>query len=100
MPITIVTRWTTSDVEASTKAAREAKGIWIRHGAQDVKLGQVFTGSLTGQWLMRVTFADMAAYAKAQAAASADPELQKILAANSKAGAVMHERGILVEVDL
>jgi hypothetical protein len=100
MTIAIVTRWTTPDVEASTNAARQAKVIWMKHGAQDVRLSQIFTGPLTGQWLMRVAFADMSAYARAQAAVSTDSEMQKILAANTKIGAVLHERAILIELDL
>ena len=100
MTITIVTRWTTPNVEASTKAAGQAKAVWMKNGARDFGLSQIFTGSFTGQWLVRVTFADMADYAKAQAAVSTSAEMKKIQAANAKVGAVMQERIILVGVDL
>lgn len=100
MAIAIVTRWTVADAEASTNAARQAKEIWLKHGAKDFRLSQVFTGPLTGQWLIRVSFADMAVYAKAQAIVSSSAEMQKILAANAKSGAAMHERLILNEIDL
>ncbi len=100
MTVSIVTRWTTPNVEASTKAARQAKAVWMKHGASDFRLSQVFTGPATGQWFVRVSFADMQSYAKAQAAVSSSAEMQKIQAANAKAGAVSQERMILVETDL
>ncbi|MGE0854114.1 MAG: hypothetical protein AB7I59_20875 [Geminicoccaceae bacterium] len=100
MTVSIVTRWITPNVEASTNAARQAKAVWMKHGASDFRLNQVFTGPLTGQWLVRVSFADMQAYAKAQAAVSASAEMQKVQAANTKAGAMLQERMILVETDL
>jgi hypothetical protein len=100
MTVSIVTRWTTPDIKASTQAARQAKAVWMKHGASDLRLNQIFTGPLTGQWLVRVSFADMQAYAKAQAAVSASVEMQKIQAANAKAGAVLQERMILMETEL
>lgn len=100
MTVSIVTRWTTPNVEASTKAARLAKAVWMKHGASDFRLSQVFTGPATGQWFVRVSFADMQAYAKAQAAVGASVEMQRIQTANAKAGAVLQERMILVETDL
>lgn len=100
MTVSIITRWTTPDVEASTKAARQAKAVWMKHGASDFRLSQIFTGPLTGQWLVRVSFSDMQSYAKAQATVGASTEMQKIQAANAKAGATLQERMILVEADL
>lgn len=100
MSVTIVTRWTTPNVDASTKAAQQAKAIWMKNGAQNFRLSQVFTGEFTGQWLVAVTFADMATYAKSQAAVSASAEMKKVQASNAKAGAVMQERIILIGADL
>lgn len=100
MSVTIVTRWTTPNVEASTKAARQSKEIWMKNGAQNFRLSQIFTGEFTGQWLVAVTFADMATYAKSQAAVSASADIKKIQASNAKVGAVMQERIILMGADL
>lgn len=100
MSVTIVTRWTTPNVDASTKAARESKAIWMKNGAENFRLSQVFTGEFTGQWLVAVTFADMATYAKSQAAVSASADMKKIQASNAKVGAVMQERMILIGADI
>lgn len=100
MTVTVITRWTTQNVEASTQAAKRAKVIWMKNGAQDVRLNQIFTGPNTGQWLVAIMFTDMAAYAKASAVVTASADMKKIQADNAKAGAVMHERVILVGTDI
>ncbi len=100
MPVTVVTRWTTPNAEASTQGAKQAKAIWMKNGAQDFRLSQIFTGPYTGQWLVAVVFADMAAYAKASAVVSTSADMQKVQADNAKVGAVMQEREILVGIDL
>ena len=100
MTVTIVTRWTTPDVAASTKVAKTSKVLWVKHGALDVRLNQVFTGPFTGQWLVATSFPNMAAYANAQAAVVGSAEMKKIQAENAKPGAVRHERTILVGTDL
>lgn len=100
MTITAVTRWTTPNVAESTKIAKKAKAHWMKLGAVDARLNQIFTGTNSGEWIFAVVFADWAAYAKAATASAQDAELQKIIAANVKIGAVMHEREILVGADI
>jgi hypothetical protein len=100
MTVSAVTRWTTPNVPASTEVAKRAKVMWMQHGALDARLNQIFTGPNTGEWLYVVAFADMAAYAKASAAVMASVDMQKLLAEQAKNGAVMHEREILVGVDI
>jgi hypothetical protein len=99
MAVTLVTRWTTPNVAASTSNTKRAKAFWIKHGALDLRLSQIFTGPSTGHYLIATMFADMAGYAKASAAGAADPELQQIIAQNAKDGAVMQEREILIGID-
>ncbi|TAJ41270.1 MAG: hypothetical protein EPO55_06260 [Reyranella sp.] len=99
MTVTVVTRWTTPNVPASTKVATRSRALWKKLGALDVRLNQMFTGPQTGQWLFVVVFPDMAVYAKASAAATASADMQELLADNAKIGAVMHEREILVGLD-
>jgi hypothetical protein len=72
----------------------------MKNGAQDFRLSQIFTGPYTGQWLVAVAFADMAAYAKVSAVVSTSADMQKVQADNAKVGAVMQEREILVGMDL
>ena len=100
MAVTQVTRWTTPNIAASTENSKRAKAFWKKHGAQDFRLSQIFTGPNTGHYLIAVAYADMAAFAKVSAAGAADPELQQIVAQNQKDGAVMQEREILVSIDL
>lgn len=98
MAVTVVTRWSTPNVAASTELAKRSKALWVRHGALDARLSQIFTGQFTGQYIYAVVYADMAAYAKALAGAGA--ELQQLIADNVKLGAVLQEREILVGVDI
>ncbi|GEP56704.1 DUF6854 domain-containing protein [Reyranella soli] len=100
MTVTVVTRWTTPDAAASTAIAKRSKALWMKNGALDVRLNQIFTGPDTGNWLFIVVFADMAAYAKSFSTVSGSPDLQALLAENAKVGAVMHERMLLVGADI
>ena len=100
MTVSVVTRWTTSNVPASTDVAKRSKAIWMKHGALDVRLNQIFTGPNTGEWLYIVAFADMAAYARASAAVMGSEDMQKLMAEQVKNGAVMHERELLVGTDI
>jgi hypothetical protein len=100
MTITVVTRWTTPNVAESTQVAKKSKSVWTRHGAVDVRLNQIHTGPSSGEWLFIVVFADWAAYAGALAAVAQDPDFPKLIAANAKIGAKMHEREILVGTDI
>ena len=89
-----------ANVDAATKVAKQAKAVWIKNGAQDLRLSQIYSGQFTGQWLVSATFADMAAFGKAVAVVSTSAEMKKIQRANAKAGTVLQERWILVGTDL
>lgn len=98
MAITVLTRWSTPNAAETTEVAKRAKALWIKNGAQDVRLNQIYTGEFTGQYILAAVFADMAAYAKALAVTQ--PDLAPLLAENARLGAVMHEREILISVDI
>ena len=101
MPVTVVSRSTTPKLsQASTQATKQAKAIWMKNGEQNFPLSQIFTGPYTGQWLVAVAFADLAAYAKTWAIVNTSADMLRLLADNAKIGAVMQEREILVGVDL
>jgi hypothetical protein len=100
MTVTVVGRWTTPNIAASTANSKRAQAFWKKHGALDLRLSQIYTGPNTGHYLVAIVYADMAAFAKVSAAGAADPELQQIIAQNAKDGAVMQEREILVGIDL
>ena len=100
MSVTVVSRWTTPNVETSTAIAKRAKAIWLKNGAQDFRLSQVYSGEYTGQWLVATVFEDMAAFGKAAAAMTSNAEMQQVQQDNAKLGAVMHDRWILLGLDL
>ncbi|MFO1162383.1 MAG: hypothetical protein U1E60_26345 [Reyranellaceae bacterium] len=100
MTVTIVQRWTVSNIESATENCKRAQALWKRHGAQGFRLSQIFTGPNSGQYLTAMVFSDIATYARARASAFADPELQKITAQTKEEGSVMQEREILLGIDL
>lgn len=100
MTVTVVARWATSDIAAATKTTSRARVFWKKHGVEDVRLSQIFTGPHTGQFLVAMVYADMATYAKVRAAGDADPEFQGILSQIQKDGSVMQEREILLGIDI
>ena len=100
MSVIVVTRWTTPNAAASTDIAKRSKALWMKNGALDVRLSQIFTGQYTGQWRFVVMFADLSAYAKAVAAVSGSKDMQKLLAENTKVGAAMLERELLMGADI
>ena len=99
MTVTVVTRWT-GPADAALKAGRDAKRLWMKNGAKDVRMSQIFTGQFTGQWIVAVSFADMASYAKAQAAVTGSTQMRKIQASLAKVGATLQERELLAGVEL
>jgi hypothetical protein len=100
MTVSVVTRYIVPNVAASTDIAKRSKALWIKNGALDVRLNQIFTGPYTGQWLLVVMHADMAAYAKASAAMAGSADMKQLLAEHVKSGGVMQEREILVGTDI
>ena len=99
MAVTIVTRWT-GTAEAATKAGKLAKALWTKHGARDLRLSQIYTGPFSGQWIVATIYDDLAAYAKAMAAAGDSADYRKLVAIVAKSGGTLQERNILIGVDL
>ena len=98
MSVTVVTRWSTPNVAAVLDVMKRAKAIQTKHGAEVFRASQVYTGEFTGQLLVAVVYADMASYASAQAKGAA--EMQPLFAESSKLGSVLHERVILMGLDV
>lgn len=99
MSVTIVTRWTGS-AEAAAQAGKLAKPLWMKHGAKDLRMSQIYTGTYSGQWIVATIFDDLGAYAKAQAAVVGSAEYKKLLGVVSKGGGALQEREILIGIDL
>jgi len=98
MSFTVVTRWSTPDIAAIMDVTKRAGEVWSRHGAQAFRASRVYTGEFTGQVLVAVVFPDLASYATAQAKSAA--EMQPLFAETSRLGSVLHERIILMGLDI
>jgi hypothetical protein len=97
MPVSILSRWTAKQ-EDVLRISRRAKSICEKHGAE-MRVGQVYTGPYTGQFLAAVRFADWETYGKAMQAMSTDTEYQSIMAEAQQVGE-LHGRSIVVSLDL
>jgi hypothetical protein len=98
MSFTVVTRWSTPDIAAAMDVTRRAGEVWAKHGAQAFRASRVYTGEFTGQVIVAIVFADMASYAAAQAKSAA--EMQPLFAETTRLGSVLHERTMLMGLDL
>lgn len=98
MSVTIVTRWSTPNIAATIDLTRRAKAVWMSQGAEAFRVNQVFTGEFTGHVLVAIVFPDLATYASAQLKAATD--MQPIFAETAKSGGVLHERVILMGLDV
>ena len=58
MTVTVVSCY--ADLKATLKATRDAKALFLKHGAQDFRLSQIFTGPQAGQYIVSVDYADLA----------------------------------------
>jgi len=99
MYITQFTRWKGGTPEAMTKAAKQAKVHYEKHGAEFFRMSRFYTGAWAGEWLVVSRFANWEAYGKAQDALAKDAEFQKLLA-HVMGLAEMTGRSIAVGVDL
>jgi hypothetical protein len=77
---------------------KSAKAVFLKHGAQDFRLSQIFTGPYTGQFIVSIVYTDMATYAKVWG--NVATELRPLVEANAKLGDVLQEREILMSVEL
>ena len=99
MPVTAVTYWKGGKPEDIVAAAKKAKAIFAKHGAQNFQLNRVHAGPEAGQWAVVTSFSDWAAYGKLQQALADDDTYQKLLAQVS-AMSELTSRRIVVSVDL
>lgn len=89
-----------ADLEVVMKEMQEGTKLWQKHGAPKPKLWIVTAGEL-GNYVLSVTFANAAEYAKVVDQLSADPEFRQWQAGNVKAGAMTWIRSNLMrELDL
>ena len=99
MSVTAVTYWKGGKAGDIVAAAKKAKAIFAKHGAQNFQLNRVHAGPDAGQWAVVTTFSDWASYGTLQQALAGDEVYQDLLAQVS-AMSELTSRRIVVSVDL
>jgi hypothetical protein len=99
MAITSMTRFKSDKSEEMIKAAKQAKKIVEKHGAELFRLSRFHTGPWIGEWLVVTRYSSWEVYGKAQEEMAKDPAWAKLLA-HTATVAQMMGRNITVGVDL
>jgi hypothetical protein len=99
MSITQLTRFKSDKAEEMVKAAKQAKKLFEKHGAEWLRLSRFHSGQFTGEWLAASRFSNWEVYGKAQEGLAKDPEFAK-LQAHMITCAELTGRNIAVGVDL
>ena len=99
MAIVQFTRYKSDKGEEVIKAARIAKVIFEKHGAEFFRVSRFHTGALAGEWLVATRYSSWEVYGKVQEAVSKDADFVKLMAHVSTI-AELTGRNIAVGVDL
>lgn len=99
MSVAQLTRFKGGKPEEMIKAAKQAKVLMEKHGAEYFLLNRFHTGNWAGEWLVVTRFPSWAAYGKAQEGLAKDSDYQKLLA-HVLGIAEMTGRNLVVGVDL
>ena len=99
MAVVSHTRWSGGNRDAIVAAAKKAKTIHEKAGAEFLRLGQIQTGPHAGQWLVTVRHTDWETYGKAMQTLAGNAAWQKLLA---EVGAMSQliDRTVVVSIDL
>ena len=80
MSVTQLTRFKGGKPEDMVKAAKQAKVLMEKHGAEYFRLSRFHTGNWAGEWMVVARFASWGVYGKTQEALAKDAEFQKLMA--------------------
>ena len=78
--ITQLTRYKGGNHDQMVEAAKKAKGLYEKYGAEFFRLSRFHTGSFAGEWLAVSRYSSWEVYGKAMEGLSKDKEFQKLLA--------------------
>jgi hypothetical protein len=98
MAVAVLSRWSGGDRERFTAAAKKAKPILEKIGAE-VRVGIIYTGPHAGQWLTTARYPDWESYGKAMQSLTSDPTAQKTLA-EITAAFKLESRTVISGIDL
>jgi hypothetical protein len=99
MAIVQLTRFKSDNAAEMIKAAKQAKALFEKHGAEYLRLSRFHTGMWTGEWLVATRYASWEVFGKVQEGLAKDSSFAKLMA-NMKAFAELTSRNITVGVDL
>jgi acyl carrier protein phosphodiesterase len=99
MAIVQLTRFKSDNSAEMIKAAKQAKALFEKHGAEYLRLSRFHTGMWTGEWLVATRYSSWEVYGKVQEGLAKDSAFAKLMA-NMKSFAELTSRNITVGVDL
>jgi hypothetical protein len=97
MTITVLSRWT-GELEDIRRFGGKVKPIYQKHGAR-FDVSQIFSGTYTGHFLMRISYPDWERLGRTMYALSKDAEYQEALAEAQQVGE-MHACSVSVGLEL
>jgi len=98
MSILVVTRWTGA-LQDVVRNAGKAKALQLKHGAEDFRVSQIYTGPNAGQWIVTARWKSLEAWGAAQPKLMADPKFAAVMKEAQRDGQLL-EREILMSVDV
>jgi hypothetical protein len=99
MSIIQFTGFKSDNAEEMVKAAKEAKRIFEKHGAEYLRLSRFHSGPFTGQWLATSRYANWETYGKVLEAVAKDADYAKLMA-HMRTFSELVGRSISVGIDL
>jgi hypothetical protein len=98
MTVSAVSHYRGGAIDVVAPVAKALKAAYLKHGV-GYRLSRFETGPNAGDWFVVVTYADHAAYEKAQVAIAQDPECQRAFAEIAKF-ATRISREMVLDLDL
>jgi hypothetical protein len=99
MSIVQFTRFKSDNSDEMVKAAKQAKAIFEKHGAEFLRLSRFHTGMWAGEWLVATRYSSWEVYGKVQEALTKDAAFTKLMT-HIPTFAELTGRNIAVGVDL
>lgn len=99
MAIVQFTRFKSDKPEEMIKAAKQAKAIFEKHGAEFLRLSRFHSGTWAGEFLISTRYSSWEVYGKVQEAVAKDEAFAKLWAQTSTF-AELKGRNIAVSIDL
>jgi hypothetical protein len=97
--ITQLTRFKSDDPDEMIKAAKKAKPLFEKHGAEFFRFSRFHSGVWAGEWLAATRYSSWSVYGKAMEGLAKDPAFQKLLA-EMNSFSELTARNITVGIDL